>query len=461
MTKYQRTRQTLFHVIQRSVKLALVGLALACVSSAQAADLSIGQIFGSLFTPIPPKVPDSSYPVIKDIRFTGNRVTIARTMLQEMRLKKGDPADPELIELSRQGIMDLGLFKHVSIESVQEGDGVILEVSVSEKYFLLPLPTFSRSADGDLSYGVNLKWDNIAGRNQSLSAKIKKKDFQGADTNTEKTFGLDYTYPRIRGSAWDINIFSSISDESVNAEDIDGSIYQRNASTIGFKLGRWFRKTGPSNGWFFRAGLAARHREHDLISGTSGLFEDGSRGSYLMDIGYTEVHDHLYSRTGRELGYEMEWGHSDIGDEGDFTTNNFYYRRFMWWKNKPHHNLNYQVRAGFSSDTFFNEPAYELGGASTLRGYPRDSVFGNAYLLANMVYLRPIFGQKSLRGAVFLDVGNAWPEVGDIDLTELEAGAGVGLHWRIKSFVNLQLRVDLAVSADGDTKIYAGTKAPF
>ncbi len=460
MTRFQRPPKPRSNLVKQGCKLSVVLMMMSCAPGASA-DLTMWQIFGALLTQPPPKVPDPSYPPIKEIRFSGNRVTIARTMLQEMLLKVGDPADPKLIEISRQGIMDLGLFKRVDIKTVKEGDGVILDVSVSEKYYLLPLPTFSRSADGDLSYGVNLKWDNMAGRNQSLSAKIKQKDFQDANVNREKTFGLDYTYPRIRGSAWDINVFSSISDESVNAGDAEFSTYQRNASTIGFKLGRWFRKTGPSHGWFFRAGLAARHREHDLISGTPGLFEDGSRGSYLMEIGYTEVHDHLFSRTGREFGYEMEWGHSDIGNEGDFTTNNFYYRRFTWLNDKPHHNLNYQLRAGFSSDTFFDEPTYKLGGASTLRGYQRDSVYGNAYLLANVSYLHPLFGHDSVRGAVFLDVGNAWPEVGDIDLTDLEAGAGVGIHWKIKSFVKLQLRVDFAVSANGDTKVYAGTKAPF
>ncbi|RTZ61224.1 MAG: hypothetical protein DSZ33_01450 [Gammaproteobacteria bacterium] len=460
MMKIKQAETPRAQSIWRGCKLTLLLLALSG-SAGASDDMTMGQIFGSLFTPPVAKTPDPRYPPIREIRFHGNRVTIPRTMLQEMQLKTGDPADPELIERSRQGIMDLGLFKRVDIKTVEEDDGVILDVTVEEKYFLLPLPTFARSADGDLSYGVNLKWDNIAGRNQSLAADFKIKDFKGAKVNKEKSFGLDYRYPRIRGSAWDINIFSNFSDESVNARDDEESVYQREATSIGFKLGRWFRKIGPSRGWFFRAGLIARHREHNLLEGKPGLFEDGSRGSYLMEIGYTEVHDHLFSRTGREFGYEMEWGHSDIGEEGDFTTNNFYYRRFTWLNDKPHHNLNYQLRAGFSSDTFFNEPTYELGGASTLRGYARDSVFGNAYLLANVVYLRPLFGHNSVRGAVFLDVGNAWPDVGDIDITDLEAGAGVGIHWKIKSFVKLQLRVDVGISANGDTKVYAGTKAPF
>ena len=36
-------------------------------------------------------------------------------MLREMPIRVGDPADPQVLEASRQGLLDLGLFKRVEL----------------------------------------------------------------------------------------------------------------------------------------------------------------------------------------------------------------------------------------------------------------------------------------------------------------------------------------------------------
>ena len=61
---------------------------------------------------LPLSVVETTSPIIVDIVFQGNKVTRP----QEMLLSKGDPADPEKVELSRQAIMDLNLFKSAVIE---------------------------------------------------------------------------------------------------------------------------------------------------------------------------------------------------------------------------------------------------------------------------------------------------------------------------------------------------------
>jgi len=80
------------------------------------------------------------------------------------------------IELCRQAIMDINLFKSVIIEEQIEKSGVILQVTVDEKFYILPLPTLSRSNGGDISYGAYIKWYNMFGMNYTfkLSGKVKK-----------------------------------------------------------------------------------------------------------------------------------------------------------------------------------------------------------------------------------------------------------------------------------------------
>jgi outer membrane protein insertion porin family len=52
---------------------------------------------------------------------------------------------------------------------------------------------------------------------------------------------------------------------------------------------------------------------------------------------------------------------------------------------------------------------------------------GNALSLINIEYRFPIFG--SLRGALFVDGGNVWSEIDQIDFDEYRYGAGLGLRY--------------------------------
>jgi len=127
-----------------------------------------------------------------------------------------------------------------------------------------------------------------------------------------------------------------------------------------------------------------------------------------------------------------------------------------------HTNLNIQLRAGYANRTVFGDPAHSLGGSSSLRGFDRDSVEGNAFVLANIEYLRPLFGKPNLRGVLFADVGNAYDSVDDVDLGDLRYALGVGLRWRLESFVKTELRIDFVKGFDdGVEKVYASTKATF
>ena len=48
--------------------------------------------------------------------------------------------------------------------------------------------------------------------------------------------------------------------------------------------------------------------------------------------------------------------------------------------------------------------------------------------LANIELRFPVYGD-SLRGALFLDTGNVWSTIGDIDLGEIRYGVGAGLRY--------------------------------
>ncbi len=56
------------------------------------------------------------------------------------------------------------------------------------------------------------------------------------------------------------------------------------------------------------------------------------------------------------------------------------------------------------------------------------AVGGNALTLLNVELRFPIFGE-AFRGALFMDAGNVWPKIGDIDLSQLRYGVGGGVRY--------------------------------
>jgi outer membrane protein assembly factor BamA len=237
------------------------------------------------------------------------------------------------------------------------------------------------------------------------------------------------------------------------------------AWTASLQVSRWLAPRGPSRGWQVGAGLVWRRNGYDYISGApTDTFQDG-RAVGISALGqFLDVRDYLFSRSGKEYGYIGEFGAPVLGSDTQYSRHEFFYRRYILLEGRPHENLEFQGKLGLSSGEIFvtDEYAYSLGGSKTLRAYDSGSITGNSYILFNLQYLRPFFDYFPLRGAVFLDVGNAYPSNEKIDLGDLKWDVGIGLRLRLKSFVKIDLRVDVAYSYDtGEYKVFAGTKEVF
>jgi len=254
---------------------------------------------------LPVQMDETSSPVITDIVFQGNKTTRPRTMLQEMVLSVGDPVDAEKIELCRQAIMDINLFKSVIIEEQINESGVILQITVDEKFYILPLPTLSRSNEGDISYGAYIKWYNMFGKNYTFKLSGKVKKFHDGDSDSRKYVAYDLIMPRLYSGPWQLQLFGDISKERLYAPDSLDSSYMKDSWYTGFELMRWIHLEGPSHGWFVKGRGTLLHEEYELDSGIDGFYDDGFRPIVSVGGGYKKVHDHLFSRTGKEFGYTL------------------------------------------------------------------------------------------------------------------------------------------------------------
>ena len=401
---------------------------------------------------------------ISEIRFAGNKTTRPEIFLQEMQVKVGDPVDAALIEQSRQAIMDLGLFKSVRTYLSEEGDRTILLISVKEKYYILPIPKLNRDADNKFTLGAQLRLDNLAGLNQRLRLTYEAEKVDSADSNST-TSRLEYSYPRLRGSPYGLDINAARTRTPTESTDAGtGTLvsYLTETSNAGVNLNRWLRQDFPGIGWRAGSGLVWQQQVQRVSAGMPQNLPEGRGVAFTALVEYTRVHDYLYSRGGTVYGYSGVFGAPWLGSDSDYTQHQLYFRGYYPVFSWPHSTLDVQFKLGLASNTLYGANAYGLGGANTLRGYKNGSVAGNAFVLANMEYLTPFYNYYPIRGGVFIDVGNAYPNNDDLDFSGLKTSIGLGLRLKLKSFVKIDLRIDYAYAVDtGDTKIYAGTKEAF
>jgi outer membrane protein assembly factor BamA len=113
-----------------------------------------------------------------------------------------------------------------------------------------------------------------------------------------------------------------------------------------------------------------------------------------------------------------------------------------------------------------------MGGSWDMRGYPHRHFMGRKLILFNNELRVPVidnllvgfpFGNlelQSIRGALFLDVGNAWDENLSLteELSQVHGSFGLGLRARVGYFT--VLRLDFAKITDFD-RILPQTKVQF
>ncbi len=401
--------------------------------------------------------------LIKSIEFTGNKVTKDHILLQEMRLRPGDTVSDEQIEQARQSIMDLDIFKAVTGELIPTGDGHRLLVSVDEKRYWFIVPKLSRSGDGDVAYGGEFQIDNLAGRNQRMELNFRKKKFDDTDVDEEEQIELEYKNPRIFRSAFEFNLDLK-KEQALLEEDRFGvkGDYDRDLDVYGFTLGRWKNAFGPSKGWRYFGGIQLQKFEHTFLSGTPGLFFDADVVSATGGFSFFDVHSYLFSREGVGFGYTIELSTDSFDSDVSFTRHFLFYRQYKRITKRPHTNLNMQYRFGYITNSIFGDPTFSVASGRTIRGFDRDSLEGDAFIIGNIQFLTPLFGKSALRGVAFFDFGNAYENIHEVDLTDLKFGAGVGLRWKVKSFVKFDLRLDVAHGfPGGELKVFAGTRSVF
>ncbi|TKJ41835.1 hypothetical protein CEE37_04510 [candidate division LCP-89 bacterium B3_LCP] len=131
---------------------------------------------------------------IADIVITGNYVTDEKVILSEMKTRKGVIPTREMLELDMLRVQGLDIFTRVEFFLLESAGKSVLNIVVTEEWYIFPLPYWSLSDDTppELTYGFRFQQKNFRGRNETLSISLWSGDDRG--------YMLSHTTPRLRGN---------------------------------------------------------------------------------------------------------------------------------------------------------------------------------------------------------------------------------------------------------------------
>ena len=399
---------------------------------------------------------------ITDIRISGNEKTRRGILLGELGFSAGMTVSAAEIEKGQKSIMALGLFTTVETRLQPTKTGYRLWVHVREKYFFLPVPIVHLSGDGDWTYGVMSKTDNLLGLNQQLKVMFRHKVFHDTNIKREGRLQIRYQTPRVANSLFGLE-FGFYRERALLDEvrQRRAGSYERRLTGGGITVSRWLRAAGPSRGWRMSVGLQRQAYEHTLLSGDAGLLFNTGVFTVLTRLENKMITASADHRTGQHYGYELQ--NITPGVRRTISRHFGFYRSYQDFGFGKAAQLHTHLRAGVCSGSVFGNPCFSLGGDTTIRGVRRDTLEGDMFVLSNVQLLIPLAGTQYIRGVVFLDAGAVAGSISRATPRQSAVGVGAGLVWKMTRFVRTDIRIELAhgLGAKGGNRVYAATSMLF
>ena len=412
-------------------RLVWIGL-LLCAGVASAAPEPVA------LAPLPDR-----HPVILDIRFEGNAVTEPRVMTRELTIEVGGRADPKQIQASRQALLNLGLFKQVIVDERPMDDGVAVVFTVVEKWYLLPYPRLDYNSDREFAFGFKLDWSNVNGLNHDVQALVSRQENAEEDRGDATEFEFDYFAPYFLESSIDFGLEVSHDITPIEEETPAGEMlsYKEDYSRFSVLALRRLTPGRGSQGWRIGGGLLW---QNETLRGDQAPAENGMATALVFQGRYEQLDDRLYSVAGYAFGWRIEASSADIASDYDYVDISLRSFSAIPLGQVPHQTLRVVADAGSYHGGPRDFDAHALGGGGNLRGFDKDEFEGDVYWRLSLEYQRPLFGYKPVRGLLVMDAGRVYDDFDKLTLSHIQADLGIGLRWRIQTFVNLTMEIGYA-----------------
>jgi outer membrane protein insertion porin family len=378
---------------------------------------------------------------VRRVNIVGNSRTQDAVIRRELRQLEGAYYSLERIARSKERLQRTGFFSEVNVETPPVGgttDQVDVVVTVTEKNTGSLNFGIGYSQADQLTVAASISQSNIFGSGNQLA-------FQVNNGSVNKIYSLSFVNPyfTVDGLAAGIDVFR----RDVDTESLAVTSYQTKSTGVGLNFGlpiteydaiRFGITTETTDITLDPFSAPARYLEFVNVFGST-------TGTVRINTGYAR--DSRDSLTYPTRGWLTEIS-LEVGiPPGDLT----YYRvslqqQFLWTPERLGW-LTLLLNGEFGyADGYDDKPLpffknFYAGGVGSVRGFetaslgPRDLngdvLGGNRRVVGNLEVLFPLPGMKdkSVRLSGFLDAGNVWGALQDVQADDVRASAGIAMSW--------------------------------
>jgi len=247
---------------------------------------------------------------IEQILITGNNVTEPEIITREMITQEKTYTTVETLNEDLQRIYNLGLFNKVDIMPYpSSATGYHLIITVEERFYILPIP-IGGFKEGDWSKfwaGLNLKWRNFRGRNETLGLSF--------GIFYEPFINASYSVPWIGKKAhffgtydigYSVNNNKSIissSDQSSGLNTDDIRTYKLYDFKTQFTFGKYFFKDFSSSMSIGYNSITTSDYQPGRTLSTDG---NDKYISYRYNLNYDTRDSYEYALAGADIDFEYK-----------------------------------------------------------------------------------------------------------------------------------------------------------
>lgn len=390
---------------------------------------------------------------IHDILISGNKYTKDHVIRRELPMIPGDPVDKNMVKVAKSRLMGMGYFEKVDavVKTSEAGalDTKDIDIAVKEKRFIDAKIGGSWSDTDSLSGMLEITHSNMdildpwnyftgGGQRMRLLAVMGLERYN---------FELDFTEPWLFGIPlrWDVSGY-------VRNIDYDDWSERR----IGFSTSLTKRIfddfTTASIGYTFE-----QVRIHEMAHKLSEEFQKWKGNELVGRLHLSIERDTRNSATDPTRGYSIG-GYASVTSQAFGATNDYarleakgtYHYSFFndWFVFSAGGKVGFISNIGEGGMVPLFE-RYFMGGGDSVRGFPyrgigpedgnNDNYGGQTMYMLTAELSHPIY--SIVRGAFFVDIGDAGPE--RFQFRTVNMGIGYGLRIKLPN-VNAPIRLDLA-----------------
>ena len=377
--------------------------------------------------------------VISDITISGVRSVNEDVVKRTLRLKIGDNLGTADWLEARRRLFESGLFRRVDID-IEQLEGAAASAPVRVRVVVEEWPALR------LRYGLQVAEErpeeNPKGRDlvPGISADLTRRTLfgraitvggAGQYQNRERVGRIFMNTPSIVG----LPLQTSLTLERGREEFQTDTLVTDRTTAAWEQRFRWRRKLNVSYGLRFERNRTFDTGPPDPILGPTDLTVH--IGRLTSAVTWDTRNDASDTTRGTFVSTSLEHGSSRLGSDLLFIrslTQAYYFRP---WKNLVFASAaRYGAVKPLAGQTLISSLRFFAGGARTVRGVPEDSlggldflgdpIGGRGLLTLNQEMRFPMY--RWLRGVVFVDTGNVFPEASGVRLSELVGSTGVGLR---------------------------------